>query len=114
MSVAVKLDVFTPPEPTPLVPERGERTSYPVEALGPVLAGAVAFIVEATRCAPETAAQSVLAAAALAAQAHADVLTPAGQVRPLSLFLGTDRAVRRAQKRGRRLRPRPLAGGGGW
>src|SRR5215211_588334 len=35
------------------------------------------------------AAQSVLAVAALASQAHADVMLPYGQTRPLSLFLVT-------------------------
>ena len=89
MSAVAKAETYTPSEPTPLVPERGDRSPYPVAALGPVLAGAVRFIVEATRCAPETAAQSVLAAAALATQAHADILTPAGWAKPLSLFLGT-------------------------
>lgn len=38
---------------------------------------------------PALAAQSVLAVASLAAQAHADVLLPFGQARPLSLILAT-------------------------
>lgn len=82
----VRLD---PGGPTPLIPERSEPLPYPVEALGPVLADFTRAVVEATRCAPATAAQSALAVACLVAQPHADVITPAGLSRPLSLFLVT-------------------------
>ncbi|MEP6967041.1 MAG: YfjI family protein [Pseudomonadota bacterium] len=60
-----------------------------MDALGPVLADFTRAVVEATRCAEATAAQSALAVACLAAQAHADVVTPAGLSRPLSLFMVT-------------------------
>jgi hypothetical protein len=49
----------------------------------------VAAIARKVQVPPATAAQSVLAVASLAAQAHADVLLPFGQVRPLSLYLAT-------------------------
>ncbi|MGI9169984.1 MAG: DUF3987 domain-containing protein, partial [Caulobacteraceae bacterium] len=87
MSAAI--EPFAPPSPTPLIPERSAPLAYPMESLGPILAGFTRATVEATRCAEATAAQSGLAVACLAAQAHADVVTPAGQVRPLSLFLVT-------------------------
>ena len=76
-------------EALPLVQDAGERPIYPVDALGPVLAGAASAIVDATQCPVEIAAQSVLAVATLAVQAHADVCTPAGQRRPISLYLIT-------------------------
>ena len=77
------------PDPLPLISEPGERPTYPVEALGPVLADATRAIVDATQCPIEIAAQSVLAVAALAVQAHADIRTPAGHRRPTSLFFVT-------------------------
>jgi Protein of unknown function (DUF3987) len=83
------LTAYVRSPPTPLIPGRTPPLPYPVEALGSVLAGFVRATVEATHCAAVTAAQSGLAVASLAAQAHADVTTPAGLVRPLSLFLVT-------------------------
>ncbi|MFN4357010.1 YfjI family protein [Sphingopyxis alaskensis] len=78
------------PEPLPLRRESGPAQPYPVKALGKVLAGAVNAIVDKVQCPDAIAAQSVLAAAALAAQAHADVVHPAtGDRRPISLFLVT-------------------------
>ena len=77
------------PDPLPLVRAPGEPTAFPTDALGPVLADAANAIADSTQCAPATAAQSVLGAAALAVQAHADVRLPHGQIRPLSLFLIT-------------------------
>lgn len=60
-------------------------TPYPIEALGKVLGGAVSAIVEAVQVPDALAAQSVLMAAAMAAQAHGNVLR-GGQLFPLSLF----------------------------
>src|SRR6185295_11879932 len=62
---------------------------YPVQALGPILSRAAAAIARKVQVPDAIAAQAVLAAAALAAQAHADVLLPFGQSRPLSLYLVT-------------------------
>ena len=71
-------------EPIPLVIEDAD-TPYPLAALGEVLGGAAQAIVEIVQVPAALAAQSVLAAAAMAAQPHANVLR-AGQPIPLSLF----------------------------
>src|SRR5690606_30246061 len=71
-------------EPIPLVIEDAD-TPYPLAALGEVLGGAAKAIVEIVQVPAALAAQSVLAAAAMAAQPHANVLR-AGQPIPLSLF----------------------------
>src|SRR3546814_954969 len=70
--------------------ERAPAQPYPVKALGKVLAGAVHAIGDKVQCPEAIAAQSVLAAAALAVQSHVDVVHPAtGDTRPVSLFLVT-------------------------
>ena len=74
--------------PLPLFPELPPAEPFPVHALGP-LAPAVTAISHKVQVPVAIAAQSVLAAAALAAQAHADVVLPYGQARPLSLFFVT-------------------------
>ena len=71
-------------EPIPLVIEDAD-TPYPLAALGEVLGGAAQAIVEIVQVPAALAAQSVLAAAAMAAQPHANALR-AGQPIPLSLF----------------------------
>ena len=73
----------------PLYPPLPRPERYPIEALGPVLAEAALSICRKVQVPEAIAAQSVLAAAALAAQAHANVLLPYGQIRPLSLFFVT-------------------------
>ena len=63
---------------------------FPLDALGDVLGGATRAILDKVRCPDAIAANSVLAAASLAVQGHADVVLPAtGRARPLSLFLTT-------------------------
>ena len=74
-------------EPEPLKQDAAPAEPYPMVALGP-LERAVRAIIDMTRVPPALAAQSVLAAASLAAQAHADVETLDG-AKPLSLFLLT-------------------------
>lgn len=74
--------------PLPLFPPLPSAAPYPIDALG-ALAPAARAIVCKVQLPPSIAAQSVLAAAALAAQAHADVVLPYGQTRPLSLFFAT-------------------------
>ena len=59
---------------------------YPVDALGGVLGAAVAAIRDIVQAPLALCAQSVLAAASLAAQRHADVLID-GRRCPLSLWL---------------------------
>ncbi len=75
--------------PIPLFPPMPAAERFPIEALGSVLSGAAAAISRKVQVPEAIAAQSVLAAAALAAQAHADVVLLYGQVRPLSLFFVT-------------------------
>lgn len=78
-----------PTAPEPLRAPQVKAEPYPVDALGPVLGGAVHAIHEVVKAPLALCAQSVLASAALAAQAHFDVKLPWGQRRPLSLFLLT-------------------------
>lgn len=73
------------PEPLPLLPDMEAAAPYPLEALGELLGGAAAAIVEACQVPSALAAQSVLAAAAMAAQPHGNAQRD-GQPIPLSLF----------------------------
>ena len=75
--------------PIPLFPPMPEAERFPIEALGPVLSRAADAISRKVQVPEAIAAQSVLAVAALALQAHADVMLPYGQTRPLSLFFVT-------------------------
>lgn len=77
------------PQPIPLMADKGRQAEYPVDALGPVLAGAARATVDSAFVPMSIAAQSILAACSLAVQAHFDVQLPTGQVRPTSLFLVT-------------------------
>lgn len=76
-------------EQLPLYPPLPPSEPYPVDALPAILANAVRGIANKVQVPPALAAQSVLAVASLAAQAHADVQLPYGQARPLSLILAT-------------------------
>src|SRR5262245_274453 len=75
--------------PRPLMREMSPPDPFPVEALGMVLANAAVGIQDRTRAPIAICGQSVMAAATLATQAHADVRLPAGQLRPLSNFFAT-------------------------
>ncbi len=75
--------------PLPLFPPLGEAKPYPVDALGGTLSRAAKAIARKVQVPVALAAQSVLAAASLAACSHADVLLPYGQSRPLALFFVT-------------------------
>lgn len=77
-----------PREKRPLHRELPPAEQYPIEALGP-LADVAKAVVSLTQAPPAMAAQSVLAAATLATQAHGDVKLPHGAVRPLSAFFLT-------------------------
>lgn len=74
------------PEFKPLQREIDAAQPYPVEALGELLGGAARVLHEIVRAPLAICAQSVLGAAALAVQAHADVLLDGRRI-PLSLFL---------------------------
>ena len=73
--------------PNPLHRELPSATEFPVEALGPVLAPAAKAIHNLTQAPISICCQSVLSVSALAVQGHADVLTPTGLRRPISLYL---------------------------
>lgn len=75
-----KLPLFRPPE---------AGAPYPVDALPEPLKAAVEAIADLTQCDPAIAGNSVLGACAVAVQAHADVVTPHGQIVPTSLYLVT-------------------------
>ena len=76
-------------EPIPSFPPLPPAAQFPVEALGEVLSEAALAISRKVQLPEIIAAQSVLATAALAAQALADVMLPYGDTRPLSLFFVT-------------------------
>src|SRR3990167_953251 len=78
-----------PPEQLPLFPAPPPAEPYPVEVLGDPLGAAVRAIARKVQVPEAIAAQSVLATSSLAAQAHADVMLPFGQTRPLSLYFAT-------------------------
>jgi hypothetical protein len=64
-----------------------EAVDYPVDALSPVLRDAIKAIEAIAQVPTSLAAQSVLSAAALAAQGFVNVTTITGKVIPVSLFL---------------------------
>jgi hypothetical protein len=78
-----------PEPPRPLMRELPPADPFPVDALGDVLGAAARAIHDRVQAPLAICGQSVLGAAALAGQAHADVLLPIGpgQSRPLSLDL---------------------------
>lgn len=76
-------------ERLPLRPAVVAQKPYPANALGPVLGGAARAISNKIQVPIAMAAQSVLATASLAAQAHRDVRLPFGQTRPISGFFIT-------------------------
>jgi hypothetical protein len=76
------------PIPTPLIRPPPVPPDYPIDALGLILAPAARAIAEHTQVPLAIAANSVLATAALAAQAHANVETLADPT-PISLYVLT-------------------------
>ncbi len=76
--------------PLPLRRSTATAGPYPIKALGKTLGEAATAIMDKIGCPDAIAAQSVLGAAALATQAHVDLIHPAtGELRPISLFLVT-------------------------
>lgn len=74
------------PMPTPITANHEAQSPYPVDALGSVLAPAVKALAKGVQVPLSLAAQSVLSAAAFAAQPHADVIVSGRRV-PISLFM---------------------------
>jgi hypothetical protein len=75
--------------PRPLRRQVAAAERYPLEALGDILGDAAKAIYEKIQAPQPVCAQSVLAAATLAVQGHADIHLPIGQSRPLSAFFMT-------------------------
>jgi hypothetical protein len=75
--------------PRPLMRELPPADPYPVDALGDVLAGAARAIHDRVQAPFAICSQSLLAAATLATQAHADIELPMGHARPLSNYYVT-------------------------
>ena len=80
-----------PEPPRPLMRETQPADPYPVDMLGDVLGSAARAIHDRVHAPLAICGQSVLAAAALAGQGHADAVLPIGpgQARPLALYLVT-------------------------
>jgi hypothetical protein len=79
---------YSDPTPQTLIPVSEGASSYPLDALGDILGSAAKAMAKSVQVPPEMAAQSVLAAAALAVQPFADASLD-GRVYPLSLFMLT-------------------------
>lgn len=79
-------EIFKDEPPRPLRRQAEASASYPVDVLGGVLGAAVLAIYDKIQAPQSICAQSVLAAATLAVQGHADIELPIGQSRPLSAF----------------------------
>jgi Protein of unknown function (DUF3987) len=73
-----------PEPPRPLMRELPPADPFPVDALGDVLGAGAHAIHDRVQAPVATCGQSVLAAATLATQAHADIALPIGQTKPLS------------------------------
>jgi hypothetical protein len=89
--IIAEAEDVTPEPPRPLMRELPPADPYPIGALGDVLAPAAHAIRDRVQAPMAIGANSVLGAAGLAVQGHADVELPIGpgQARPLSLYLIT-------------------------
>ncbi len=77
---------YKPQAPLPLSRKIPDPERYPVDDLGDILGTAARAIHDTVQAPLAMCAQSVLAAAALAAQGQRNIKLPHGQVSPLSLF----------------------------
>ena len=84
-----RAEPFVPEPPHPLMRELMPAEPFPIDAFGDVLRGAAEAIRDRTQAPMAICAQSVLGAATLAVQAHADVELPTGHARPVSGFYVT-------------------------
>ena len=75
--------------PRPLTRQMPPADVFPVDALGDLLGAAAQAIHDRVQAPLAICSQSVLAAAALAVQTHADIELPMGHVRPVSDFFVT-------------------------
>lgn len=95
--------------PRPLGRDLPPAESFPLDALGEVLAPAATAIQDVVQCPAAIAGQSVLAVGALAAQGHVDVRLPTDAIRPASLFLLTVGASGERKTTADRLATEPVA-----
>jgi hypothetical protein len=79
----------TPEPPRPLTRKLPPADPFPVTALGDLLAPAALAIHDRVQAPIAICGQSVLAAATLAVQPHADVMLPTGHAKPLTIFFMT-------------------------
>ena len=77
------------PQPIPIKPAVAAPGQFPIAALSPRLQAAARGMQDLTQAPLAIAAQSVLAAAALAVQPFIDIVLPTGETIPSSLFLVT-------------------------
>jgi hypothetical protein len=75
--------------PRPLMRELPPADPYPVDALGDVLGEAACAIYDRVQAPLAICGQSVLAAATLATQAHADIVLPTRHAKPLSSYFAS-------------------------
>jgi hypothetical protein len=76
-------------DPLPLTRSMPPAAAFPVAALGQVMADAANAFHAKTQAPMDICGNAVLAVAGLAAQAHADIVLPTKEVKPLSLYLVT-------------------------
>ncbi len=86
---AYSTEDYTPEPPRPLRRQLPPADPFPMDSLGDVLGAAALGIHDKVQAPPAMCAQSVLAAASLAAQGHGDVVLPTGSVRPLSSYFAS-------------------------
>lgn len=86
---AIQLEAQELEPPEPFFDAFAEPEPFPIDAFPYALRAGVLGIVGVVQCAVALATQSVLAAAALIAQAHINVQLIHGQISPVSLFLIT-------------------------
>jgi hypothetical protein len=85
-TIAAAQEAVKPEPPRPLMRELPPADAYPVDALGDLLGSAAKAIHDRVQAPLAICAQSVLAAATLAVQGHADIMLPTGQAKPLTNF----------------------------
>jgi hypothetical protein len=89
MSEPAKVIPFEPEQPTPLFRPLAPQEEYPTDAIPDTLWNGVEGVFGRTQAPVALVAQSIMAAAALAAQREVDVMLHTGQSRPTSLFFAT-------------------------
>ncbi len=86
MDSASVYTVLKKARPLPLSRTSTPAEQFPAAVLGEILEGAANGIQDRTQAPLAICAQSVLAAASLATQAHADVVLPTGHPRPIGCY----------------------------